>query len=232
MLPTLAPIIVSRALTRHSIFNPCLPSVFTCSSALHSTLRQPRRISMARDGERTERSERGRGGRGRNRGGTRDRAPMDRETQVSKKLSWLLRHGAEKEGLRLGRGGYVGLADVVSASVCDGAGVVVWCSVVCGVVWCVWCGVVWCVWCVVWCCVMWSDIVKILGVSVHISYCAMPYRRRGRRRRRNEVCFPGCCESHNETAMMFETSYTYHESRRSTVTWNSIHKPFHISIKS
>lgn len=41
------------------------------------------------------------------------RAP-DRETLISKKLSWLLRHGAEKEGLVLGRGGYVGLGDVVS----------------------------------------------------------------------------------------------------------------------
>lgn len=46
---------------------------------------------------------------GRGRGG-----PMPREVQVSKKLSWLLRHGAEKEGLQLGEGGYIGLQDVVS----------------------------------------------------------------------------------------------------------------------
>lgn len=39
---------------------------------------------------------------------------MPRDVQVSKKLSWLLRHGAEKEGLKLGKGGYVPLADVVS----------------------------------------------------------------------------------------------------------------------
>lgn len=38
---------------------------------------------------------------------------MPREVQVSKKLSWLLRHGAEKEGLTLGKGGYINLAEVV-----------------------------------------------------------------------------------------------------------------------
>lgn len=49
------------------------------------------------------------GGRGGAHGG-----PMPREVQVSKKLSWLLRHGAEKEGLTMGKGGYICLADVVS----------------------------------------------------------------------------------------------------------------------
>jgi len=39
---------------------------------------------------------------------------LPREVQVSKKLSWLLRHGAEQEGLKLGPGGYVNLKDVVS----------------------------------------------------------------------------------------------------------------------
>lgn len=39
---------------------------------------------------------------------------MSREVQVSKKMSWLLRHGAEKEGLVLGSGGYMGVNDVVS----------------------------------------------------------------------------------------------------------------------
>jgi len=43
------------------------------------------------------------------------RGPMTRETQVSKKLSWLLRHGAEKEGLSLGQGGYISLKEVVSS---------------------------------------------------------------------------------------------------------------------
>ena len=50
----------------------------------------------------------GKGGRG-GRGG-----PMTRDVQVSKKLSWLLRHGAEQEGLKLGEGGYLSLQDVVS----------------------------------------------------------------------------------------------------------------------
>ncbi len=47
-------------------------------------------------------------------GGSRAKGPLPREVQVSKKLSWLLRHGAEKEGLKLGNGGYANLADVVS----------------------------------------------------------------------------------------------------------------------
>lgn len=38
---------------------------------------------------------------------------MPRDVQVSKKLSKLLRHDAESEGLKLGKGGYVNLADVV-----------------------------------------------------------------------------------------------------------------------
>jgi len=52
------------------------------------------------------------GGRGGGRGG--GGGPQFREVLVSKKLSWLLRHGAEKEGLVLGKGGYVGVGDVVS----------------------------------------------------------------------------------------------------------------------
>nr|POE88176.1 trna 2'-phosphotransferase 1 [Quercus suber] len=44
----------------------------------------------------------------------RPREPASRSTQVSKKLSWLLRHGAEKENLSLGPGGYANLADVLA----------------------------------------------------------------------------------------------------------------------
>jgi 2'-phosphotransferase len=39
---------------------------------------------------------------------------MPREQQISRKVSWLLRHGAQQEGLELGNGGYVGVADAVS----------------------------------------------------------------------------------------------------------------------
>lgn len=46
----------------------------------------------------------------RNRGG----GPLSREVQVSKKLSWLLRHGAEKEGLVLGQEGYLNMATVLA----------------------------------------------------------------------------------------------------------------------
>ncbi|MCJ1439893.1 MAG: hypothetical protein MMC23_000374 [Stictis urceolatum] len=51
---------------------------------------------------------RGRGDRGNHRG------PEDRETQVSKKLSWILRHGADKEGLKLDKNGYANCAELLS----------------------------------------------------------------------------------------------------------------------
>ena len=52
------------------------------------------------------------GRRGGGRGGGRQ--PLPRNVQVSKKLSWLLRHGAEQEGLKLGEGGFVNLQDVLN----------------------------------------------------------------------------------------------------------------------
>lgn len=52
-----------------------------------------------------------RGGRG---GGSRNPANQSREVQVSRKVSWLLRHGAASEGLKLGKGGYVNVQDAVS----------------------------------------------------------------------------------------------------------------------
>lgn len=51
--------------------------------------------------------------RGGGRGG-RNPKDMPREQQVSRKVSWLLRHGAESEGLKLGKGGYVNVGDAVS----------------------------------------------------------------------------------------------------------------------
>lgn len=54
-----------------------------------------------------------RGGRG---GGGRNPANQPREVQVSRALSKLLRHGAEQQGLKLGKGGYVNLQDAVSFS--------------------------------------------------------------------------------------------------------------------
>lgn len=50
----------------------------------------------------------GRGGRGGGRG-----APP-RPVQVSKKISWLLRHGAEEEGLQLDEAGFLNVQDVLS----------------------------------------------------------------------------------------------------------------------
>ncbi|KAF1985288.1 phosphotransferase KptA/Tpt1 [Aulographum hederae CBS 113979] len=51
--------------------------------------------------------------RGRGRGG-RSRQNMPREVEVSKKLSWLLRHGAEKEKLVLRKGGWATVEDVLN----------------------------------------------------------------------------------------------------------------------
>jgi RNA:NAD 2'-phosphotransferase (TPT1/KptA family) len=56
----------------------------------------------------------GRGGRG---GGSRNPANQSREVQVSRKISWLLRHGADSEGLKLGKGGYVNVQDAVSCAI-------------------------------------------------------------------------------------------------------------------
>ncbi|KAK3713016.1 tRNA 2'-phosphotransferase [Vermiconidia calcicola] len=52
----------------------------------------------------------GRGGRGGGRGG---REPLPRSVQVSKKLSYLLRHGAEKEGLELDASGFVNVQEIL-----------------------------------------------------------------------------------------------------------------------
>jgi len=38
----------------------------------------------------------------------------DPDVQISKNLSWLLRHGAEKEGLAMDAGGWVELSDVLN----------------------------------------------------------------------------------------------------------------------
>ncbi|MCJ1432192.1 hypothetical protein MMC27_001548 [Xylographa pallens] len=44
-------------------------------------------------------------------GGTR--APLSREVMISKKISYVLRHGAEKEGLKLDKNGYASCADLL-----------------------------------------------------------------------------------------------------------------------
>ena len=49
----------------------------------------------------------GRGGRGGGRG------LLPRDVQVSKKIAWLLRHGAEEEGLQLNEGGFLNVQDVL-----------------------------------------------------------------------------------------------------------------------
>ncbi|KAF2183151.1 hypothetical protein K469DRAFT_711102 [Zopfia rhizophila CBS 207.26] len=50
------------------------------------------------------------------RGGRGSRNPRDlpRDQQVSRKVSWLLRHGAQQEGLTLGKGGYVNVNDALN----------------------------------------------------------------------------------------------------------------------
>ncbi|KAF2712964.1 hypothetical protein K504DRAFT_487504 [Pleomassaria siparia CBS 279.74] len=64
-----------------------------------------------------------RGGTGGGRGGGRgSRNPKDlpRDQQVSRKISWLLRHGAGKEGLTLGEGGYVNVRDALNTNALKG----------------------------------------------------------------------------------------------------------------
>lgn len=43
-----------------------------------------------------------------------NREPPTRATQVSKKMAWLLRHGAEEEGLQFLEGGFLNLSDVLA----------------------------------------------------------------------------------------------------------------------
>ncbi|KAI9708314.1 MAG: hypothetical protein M1820_004018 [Bogoriella megaspora] len=54
------------------------------------------------------------GRRGGRSGGRSGGGGLPREVQVSKKISWLLRHGAVQEGLKLGEGGYVNVADALN----------------------------------------------------------------------------------------------------------------------
>ncbi|KAI9672697.1 MAG: hypothetical protein M1831_000132 [Alyxoria varia] len=55
---------------------------------------------------------RGSGGKGGNRGKGTGKAPS-RNVMISKRLSFLLRHGAKREGLKVGDGGYAALDDVL-----------------------------------------------------------------------------------------------------------------------
>ena len=53
-----------------------------------------------------------RGGRGK-RGGQSQQS-LSRDVQISKKISWLLRHGAQKEGLHLDKAGFVNVAELLN----------------------------------------------------------------------------------------------------------------------
>lgn len=57
------------------------------------------------------RGPRGNGPRGR--GGGPGSDPQSRETTISKAASYVLRHGAGKEGVRLDENGYANVADLV-----------------------------------------------------------------------------------------------------------------------
>ena len=50
---------------------------------------------------------------GGNNGATRAQAPLSREVMISKKVSYVLRHGADKEGLKMDKNGYANCADLV-----------------------------------------------------------------------------------------------------------------------
>ena len=70
-----------------------------------------RREQTNRGGGGAQRSGRGGGSGG---GGGRGRQDPSREIQISKALSFLLRHGAKDAGVELDDGGWANLADVVS----------------------------------------------------------------------------------------------------------------------
>ena len=63
----------------------------------------------------------GGGGNNRPRGGKSGKSngggEVPREVIVSKKMSWVLRHGAVKEGLKMDEAGYVGCGELVSGGV-------------------------------------------------------------------------------------------------------------------
>jgi RNA:NAD 2'-phosphotransferase (TPT1/KptA family) len=54
-------------------------------------------------------------GRGNRRGGG-GAGTQSREVAISKALSWILRHGAEKEGIKLDEQGFANLKDIVRGS--------------------------------------------------------------------------------------------------------------------
>lgn len=93
-LPHLHPTVTSQVLARARAHNPAtnLTEIFTMSS---------------------ESRERGGGTRGRGRG--HGRREDDPNTKISKALSYILRHGAEKEGLKLRGDGYANVAELVSS---------------------------------------------------------------------------------------------------------------------
>lgn len=59
----------------------------------------------------------GRGGRGAH-GGVRS-GPLSKEVKISKALSYVLRHNAEKEGIELDEGGWANVQDIVSLVLFD-----------------------------------------------------------------------------------------------------------------
>lgn len=64
----------------------------------------------------------GKSGRGGGQASTKQRGrPSDNpEVRLSKTVSWILRHGAEQEGLKLREDGYVRVDDLVSSLFCYG----------------------------------------------------------------------------------------------------------------
>ena len=47
-------------------------------------------------------------------GGGKGGAALPRDVQISKAMSWLLRHGAKGEGIKMDANGFVNVADLVS----------------------------------------------------------------------------------------------------------------------
>lgn len=70
----------------------------------------PRHTGTTRGASSSRGSGRGSGSRGSGAQGSAE----ERETKISKAMSYVLRHGAEKEGVRLDENGYANVAELVS----------------------------------------------------------------------------------------------------------------------
>ena len=99
----------------HCVNRSCTTSDYIFISNTHKSKSQHSHNSRTYSTKAMGRGGQGRGkGKGGRQGGGGGGGGAPREVQISKALSFLLRHGAEKEGLRINEGGWANVRDVVS----------------------------------------------------------------------------------------------------------------------